>query len=324
MRKSIFLCFFLTLSIITTSQEINLREQIKILVTELESKYTDRPGIKIALLEFRTSENKLVPFNNFCRDEIAKNLQNSTNFKLIDLNISATIAKEKQWNNDVSNNFGFFDDLGRSFMEKSGYVPVAYLYGIISDNDESITITAYLSPSGLSEAKSVSTITFDASEKTDKLLGKAITHVKKQPTTEVETTSQNTNKQSSNDKPSQSNNYTSITSGNFTIKITEVKYSFQTMIFNFIITNNNGTDEDLTIYNNYSRFFDSAGNEYIFEDISLGASKSDYSVYNSLAPNIPLKGSATYYKVPENADVALLELQLNNNKVTFKNLFVRK
>ena len=176
MRKTTILLILVAFSLTIHSQESNLKNQIKTLTDELESIYTSRPGINIAILEFRTSENKLVAFNNFCRDEVVKNLQNSMNFKLIDPVLSASIAKEKKWNNEVSENFEFFDDLGRTFMEKTGNVPVAYIYGIITDNNESVTITAYMASSGLPEAKLFSSITLDATDKTDKLLEKVVTH----------------------------------------------------------------------------------------------------------------------------------------------------
>ena len=172
MRNPLLILLIFFYSLVVSSQETNLSDQFKTLANDLESKYTDRPGIKVAILEFRTSDNKIVPFSNVCSQEMADNLRNSMNFKLMDSNVYAAIAKEKPWSNDAANSYEYMDDLGRIFMEKTGDVPVAYIYGIITDNNQSITITAYLVSLGASEAKSVATINIDATEKTDSLLGK--------------------------------------------------------------------------------------------------------------------------------------------------------
>jgi hypothetical protein len=172
MRKLFLVFIFTTNVILAKTQDTTLSDQFQTLASELESKYSDRPGIKVAILEFRTSEDKTIPLNNFCCQEIAQSLKNSMNFKLMDPIIYANIAKEKPWSIHAANNYEFMDDLGRIFMEKSGDVPVAYIYGIITDNQKSITITAYLSSMGINEAKAVASITIDANEKTNELLGK--------------------------------------------------------------------------------------------------------------------------------------------------------
>ena len=96
------------------------------------------------------------------------------------------------------------------------------------------------------------------------------------------------------------------------------------MSISFMLVNNAQIDQTITITGNGTRFFDSGGNEYVNQTIVLGTSRSDYSVYKQLAPGVPVKGEIVFSQVPPTADIVLIEILLNDGKVTFRNLPVKK
>lgn len=338
--KKIFLLISLFLGLYTQyfAQEITLKDQIRQLASDVESKYNGRDGIKLALLEFRLSTDQLTKFNQVIRDEFVIALQNSKKFSFIDPMVSAGIAREKEWSLAKVTNFGYYDNLGKAFMEKAGYVPNAYLYGQINDNDLTVTITAYLVMSGSTDAKVVSAISVDATEQTDQLLGKPVKFrpkkEKKPDTVFVERTviiqTPPPQPQTVPQPPPQqqitpqSFTYPSATYSNFTFTVTDVRLSGNNMSISFMLVNNAQIDQAITITGNGTRFFDSGGNEYVNQTIVLGTSRSDYSVYKQLAPGVPVKGEIVFSQVPPTADIVLIEILLNDGKVTFRNLPVKK
>lgn len=317
-------------------QETTVKDQLKVLAKQLESKYTGRDGIKIALLQFRTSNDFITRFNDFARDEFVVNYQGSSKFSLIDPIISARVVEAKEWNLQKVNSFPYYDELGQAFMQQAGYVPNGYVYGEIRDNEMSITITAFLVLSGSTDAKAVAAVTFDSNEQTDYLLGKPVKKrakpqaavVQEQVVQPVQPVVQ-PQVQPQQPQPQVVPQTTAVELpsadyDDFKIKITEVKLLGSNMIINFLATNNANLDKDLTIVGTPTRFFDSNGNEYVNEEKALGSSTGTYNAYLKLIPGIPVKGQLNFSNVPPDADIKMIEIGINEGKISFRDLPVKR
>ena len=110
----------------------------------------------------------------------------------------------------------------------------------------------------------------------------------------------------------------------FKIKITEVKLRGTNMIINFLATNNSNLDKELVIVGTPTRFFDSNGNEYVNEEKALGSSTGTYNVYLKLIPGIPVKGQLSFGNVPPDADIKMIEIGINDGKISFRDLPVAR
>jgi hypothetical protein len=327
------------------SQTSALREPLKELSSDLELRYKGRPGIKIALLEFRTSDDRLLPFNAFIRDEFVLNYQKSTEFKLIDPFMSAKVATDNAWSMKTVSSFPYYEKLGRQFMEKTGYVPDAYIYGQIQDNQESITITAYMVFTGSTDAKVIYAISFPSDEQTDRLLGKPVKirpkvkpapdtvyvekriEVKSDPDTvyverlivvepEVEIAPQ------AEPEPAiiPSDGLPAADYEQFHFQLTEIRYIGDKLYIRFTVVNNNNIENELYIGAPATRIITNEGDEYLRPEVSLGSAQSNYSVNKKLVSGIPMKAELVFSQIPPDLTIKLLEISVQDGKIMFKEL----
>lgn len=187
MRKYVttFLCF-LTLSFSGLANNENaLKESINKIAQELESKYPGRGKVKVAILQFRTSDNRLLPFNQYVLDELNTIYRSSNRFEVIDQNAMNRIVDGFKWSLEMSNDFRQYSSLSEQIFKSIGQVPEIFIYGQINDRGDNISLTGYLVPNGLKSTNIYSTQVFLSSEVTDKLLGKPIR--KSQPKSQQQT-----------------------------------------------------------------------------------------------------------------------------------------
>lgn len=162
-----------------------VKQSISKIAKELEEKHPGRSKVKVAILHFRTNDNKITPFNAYIQDELNLNYQSSKCFEIIDQNAMNRVADEFGWNLDMSNEYRQYSDLSEQIFRKIGVVPEVFIYGQINDNNETITLTGYLVPNGLKSTNIYSTQKFPSSAVTDKLLGKPVRKPKPEPKPEV-------------------------------------------------------------------------------------------------------------------------------------------
>ena len=168
------------LSIITISNAVMangedvVNKNIRMIAQELEAKYPGSGKIKVAVLEFRTSNNQITPFNQHIQDEISMFYQSSKRFEVIDQNAMNNVLKAFNWSLDMSNDFRHYSSLSEEIFRAIGIVPEVFIYGQINDRGDKISLTGYLVPNGLKSTNHYSTKVFDSSAFTDKLLGKPI------------------------------------------------------------------------------------------------------------------------------------------------------
>lgn len=167
------------------NNEDAIKESIAKIAKELEEKHPGRSKVKVAILQFRTNDNKLTPFNSYIQDELSLNYKDSKRFEVIDQNAMNRVADEFGWNLDMSNEYRQYSDLSEQIFRKIGVVPEVFIYGQINDNIETITLTGYLVPNGLKSTNIYSTQKFPSSAVTDRLLGKPVRKPKPEPKPEV-------------------------------------------------------------------------------------------------------------------------------------------
>ncbi len=179
----------LCIVVISTSAMANnedvVKENIKKIAQELESKYSGRGKIKVAVLEFRTSDNRITPFNHYIQDELSVFYQSSNRFEVIDQNAMNSVLKAFNWSLEMSNDFKQYSDLSEQIFRAIGIVPEVFIYGQISDRGDNISLTGYLVPNGLKSTNHYSTKVFASSATTDKLLGKPIRKTQPKPQPQV-------------------------------------------------------------------------------------------------------------------------------------------
>ena len=79
-----------------------LEENIQKMAKELELKFPGRTKVKVALLQFRTSDNQLTKFNQYINDEITSIYKDSKRFELIDPNSVSRMVESFGWSLEKS------------------------------------------------------------------------------------------------------------------------------------------------------------------------------------------------------------------------------
>lgn len=183
MRKLVFSLISILAFSITgfANNEDALKQSINKIAQELESKYPGRGKVKVAILQFRTSDNRLLPFNQYIQDEINFLYRSSNRFEVIDQNAMNRITEAFKWSLEMSNDFMQYSNLSEQIFRTIGMVPEVFIYGQINDRGDNISLTGYLVPSGLKSTNIYSTQVFPSSEVTDKLLGKPIRRPQPKP-----------------------------------------------------------------------------------------------------------------------------------------------
>lgn len=151
-----------------------VEENIQKLAAELEAKYPGYSKIKVAILQFRTSDNKLTRFNQFIQDELSLSYKNSKRFEVIDQYSVNRLTEAIGWDINKSNSYNIYNELSEQIFRNVGVVPDAFIYGQITDNYETIVLTGFLVPNGVKGSSVQSIIKFASSELTDQLLGKPV------------------------------------------------------------------------------------------------------------------------------------------------------
>lgn len=169
----------ITAGLIAQVQE-DLTKIIEKMAAELESKHSGLTKVKVAILQFRTQDNKLTKFNDFMQNELYKAYKNSERFEIIDQNAINDLIQSYGWTNDKARNFKYNNDFGKYIFQELGFIANSMIFGKITDNDQTITISVNLIPNGIN--KNIYTVeTLKSSPFTDNLLGKPTKEHDKQP-----------------------------------------------------------------------------------------------------------------------------------------------
>ncbi|HPD96156.1 MAG TPA: hypothetical protein PLA24_09700 [Tenuifilaceae bacterium] len=305
-------------------EEDALKQSIGAIANDLLAKHSGSSKVKIAILQFRTNNNKLTPFNAYIQDELVLNYQNSKRFEVIDQNAINIITEDYGWNLDNCTNFKSYSELSENIFRGLGLIPEAFIYGQIKDNGETITITGYIVPNGVKSTNISSTQVVKSSALTDKLLGKPIRQPKEEPKVvvvekpvvvenqvvvekpvyvEKEVVVEKPVYVENNDKKPNTNKYAQNI-GDLEFEMTEVKYKGDKVEVTLKVVNNNADDK---IDHMESRFIDDQGMEF----------KSSYYQNTfkdrELVEKVPIKGTITFYgddNINRSKSMAVIEIKV--------------
>ena len=335
MKKSILLLFVGLTAFTVSAQDVFLDQAIAEIGTQLQSSQRAVRTLKLAVMHFRTADNRLTDINQYIQDELQQQFKPMNRFSLIDpLGVNIR-CKAAGWNLDMRDNIHVYQVISESLFKEFNEVPDGFLYGVINDNDNYLTLTAYLVPNTGNLSKYYSTIKFMADEQSDKLLGKPVTHIRKRaevPVIKKDTVVVYKEKVVENrivdtvyvekkgavapkieTAPSNVSSKT-VRVGDITLEMKNVEVVGQDLIFTFMVTN---TKMDDNVGWVSSRFFDDNGNEYNRGENTMG--------HVNLIENIPAKVTFTFgdnaYKVKS---IKVLEIVVNQTgNVQIKDIIVQ-
>ncbi len=317
-RILLSLAFLLSVFFVQAQGEEELSKIVRQIATELEAKHSGLNKIKVAILEFRTTDNKLTKFNDYLQEELFLAYKNSQRFEIIDQNAINDLIRSFGWDANKARSFEYAESFNKYIFEQIGIVPNAIIYGTITDNDETITITAYIVPNSVKSTNLMSVQKFQSSEYTDKLLGKPVKErkkaepqvivvqkevivekpvivekevvvekpviVEKQVVVEKPVVLEKEVEKPA-EKPNPSYPILKGNVGNYQFEITSVSMAGNKIVITMIVRN---LSEDGYIYALDARFFDNEGNEF------TSATRQNTFRDRKMIQNIPLKGTITF------------------------------
>ncbi len=143
--------FFLIIGLLlfSNAKSDDLEDNIKRMANELEAKYPGTIKVRVAILQFRTSSNELTRFNQYLQDQLFSIYLNSKRFEVIDQVTVNRLIEASNWNLDVSSSFEKYNELSEQIFRNLGLVPDAFIYGLIDEQPDWVTITSYILPNGI-------------------------------------------------------------------------------------------------------------------------------------------------------------------------------
>lgn len=237
----------------------------------LAEKYPGYSRAKVAIMQFRTTDNRLTRFNEYLQDELARAWRGSKRIEVIDQNTMNDLARSFGWTPDKARSYAYNDGFSRFVFEQIGLIPNAIVYGLVADNGDAVTLTAYLLPDGDKSANIQAVERVAASEQTDRLLGKPA-----RPRAAAVL--------AIDDKAVEQPGFESFraTAGGYDFQLTSARLQGEKVNVTLAITN---PQQDGYIYAISSRFFDTDGNEY------TSAPSQNTLRDRNLLSGVPMKGT---------------------------------
>lgn len=160
---SLVSAFFLILNLFFTPTPINnnpIEDSVNILTKELANKYENNHRVNVAVLEFRTSSNKISRLNQLIQREIHRSLASYSKFKVIEQYSVNHILEEEGWNLDNANSFKVYSSINETLFKSTGTIADVFLYGVITMDNENVVITGFILPGGVMSSGSKVTVKF--------------------------------------------------------------------------------------------------------------------------------------------------------------------
>ncbi len=153
--------FFLILSL--TLQPVNktnesIEDSVNQLTKELASKYSNNFKVNVAVLEFRTSSNEVSRLNQLIQRQIHQSLATYNNFKVIEQYSVNHILEEQGWSLENANSFKVYSTINENLFRNTGTIADVFLYGVISMDNETVSITGFIVPGGVASNGSKITV----------------------------------------------------------------------------------------------------------------------------------------------------------------------
>jgi hypothetical protein len=181
-RKGKIICLILTVSLCScfyqkaSSQTVQLDSAINQISIELKSQF-NRPNRNIAVLGFYGKIN-VSSLNFYLKNELAGKLAGS-NISIIDQSVVDAVVADVAWSPAYKTDITTYYKISRSIFEQTNKSVSYFLYGTVSDQDSSISLNICVIEDESYAERSVLKFNIEATEQTDKLLGKSVIRVKK-------------------------------------------------------------------------------------------------------------------------------------------------
>lgn len=126
-----------------------IEDTAKELTKELAKKYSNSFKVNVAILEFRTSSNKVSRLNQLIQKELHISLAGYNNFKVIEQYSVNHIIEEQGWSLDDANSFTAYSSINENLFKNTGTIADVFLYGVISVDSDYVSITGFIVPGGV-------------------------------------------------------------------------------------------------------------------------------------------------------------------------------
>lgn len=119
------------------------------LAKDLTSKHYCKHKELVAILEFRTVDDKASKINQLIQKELSLALADLPNFQLIEQYSVNHLVEELGWSLANATSFKFYSSLNESLYKSTGDIADIFIYGTVTLDGENVLITGYLVPDGV-------------------------------------------------------------------------------------------------------------------------------------------------------------------------------
>ena len=177
--KNIFLLAFAFIFIHSNAQQPTLKSSIEQLAKTLNQKCNEPGTTKVAILGLNAKNGSVnAKFISSVKEDLSIAL-NGNKYKVIDPLIIDEVVSELQWTYSKKGDQELLEKIAMAVFTKNDMIVSAFLWGEIEDAGDEIKITAVITKSEIYTLMGIASVKAEATEETDKLLGKAISHVAK-------------------------------------------------------------------------------------------------------------------------------------------------
>ncbi|MGE0077234.1 MAG: hypothetical protein AB7S48_05160 [Bacteroidales bacterium] len=118
------------------------------LTTELISKYSSSCKANVAILQFRTSDDKISRCNQLIQNQVKECFSNAKNFKVIEQYSINHLVDESGWNLESASSYSVYSSLNESIFDSTGELADVFVYGTVIVEGEKVLVSAFLIPNG--------------------------------------------------------------------------------------------------------------------------------------------------------------------------------
>lgn len=151
---------FLILSLIQPLPIYNrtIEDTVKEIANELANKYSNNFKVNVAILEFRSSSNKISRLNQLMQKELNKAIVAYNNFRVIEQYSINHILEEQGWSLAYANSFKVYSSINENLFKNTGTIADVFVYGVVSMDSEYVSITGFIVPGGVASNGSKVTV----------------------------------------------------------------------------------------------------------------------------------------------------------------------
>ncbi|MBN1327626.1 MAG: hypothetical protein JW996_06725 [Candidatus Cloacimonetes bacterium] len=322
--------FFLSSCVTGTSSKIEpvqvtedrtLDTQLRYLTSQIVLSLSQQKTSKIAVVEFADLKGNITEFGRFLAEELITRLYLTGEFEVIERQMLNKVLQEHQLSLSGIVDESSAKELGRIL----GVDAIAS--GSIADMISNVKVNARLISAETGKVFSVASVEIPKDGIIKKMMGESISPVPAEFSSEShEEVKPLSSSEIDKFKPISH----TINSGGYSFEIIGCRLVNRKVICNFIVTNTEEFDKDLTIWFLHTKFFDQLGSEYVMTYLKLANSESNPAHSNwggssrlgkKLISGVPTPLEIQFDSVSSQvASISLLEINCGSMVVEFRTL----